>query len=95
MGFISTGSNVEKLLSKTSENSTELVVEQRDKLISVINNAKAIQKLKGEKAIPSLKEYLWSFVDNRPILNQWKLFKEITSKTDESERMNKAFKFEG
>ena len=57
-----TESDVEKLLSKTSENSTELVVGHRGKLMSVINNAKVIQKLKGEKAIPSLKStsgHLW------------------------------------
>ena len=34
-------------------------------------------------------------MDNQPILNQWKSFKEIPSKTDESERTSKAFKKHG
>jgi DNA-3-methyladenine glycosylase I len=88
-------SDVDKLLSAQSVNSNELVVRHRGKLESVIHNAKIIQSLKTEGTIPSLKEYLWSFVNHKPILNSWKSFKDIPSKSAESEAMSKELKKRG
>jgi DNA-3-methyladenine glycosylase I len=90
-----TGSDVDKMLAQKSEDATELVVRHRGKLESVIHNAKVIQTLKAEGTIPSFKEYLWSFVGNKPILNSWKSFKDIPSKTAESEAMSKDLKKRG
>ena len=90
-----TESDVERLLSKKSNDSTQLVVRHRGKLESVINNAAVIQKLKTDGTIYSLKEYLWSFVNNQPILNQWQSLSDMPSKTDESECMSKALKKHG
>lgn len=84
--------DIKRLLSKTSNDSTQLVVRHRGKLESVINNAKVIQQLKSAGTISSFKDYLWSFVDNKPILNQWRSFSDIPSKTAESERMSKSLK---
>eukprot|EP00804_Cyclotella_cryptica_P010530 CCRYP_016329-RA/>CCRYP_016329-RA protein AED:0.19 eAED:-0.19 QI:0/-1/0/1/-1/1/1/0/251 len=87
-----TNSDIDKLLSTQSENSNELVVRHRGKLESVIHNAKIIQSLKTDGTISSLKEYLWSFVNHKPILNSWKSFKDIPSKSAESEEMSKQLK---
>lgn len=90
-----TCSDIDKLLTQESDNPTELVVRHRGKLESVINNAKIIKSLKIQGTIPSFKEYLWTFVDNKPILNSWKSFKDIPSKTAESEAMSKDLKKKG
>ena len=88
-------SDIDKLLSQESDNPTELVVRHRGKLESVIHNAKTIKSLKMQGTIPSFKEYLWTFVDNKPILNSWKSFKDIPSRTAESEAMSKDLKKKG
>ena len=90
-----TSSDIDVILAQTSADSTELVVRHRGKLESVIHNAKTIQSLKANDAIPSFKQYLWSFVDHKPILNTWKSFQEIPSKTPESEAMSKDLKKKG
>ncbi|KAL7515515.1 hypothetical protein ACHAXN_013458 [Cyclotella atomus] len=90
-----TSSDVDTMLAKESNDPTELVVRHRGKLESVIHNAKVIQTLKAEGTITSFKSYLWSFVDNKPILNSWASFKDIPSKTPESEAMSKDLKKKG
>lgn len=84
--------DVDEILSQTSKDSTKVVVRHRGKVESVIHNAKLIQELKADGTIPSFSEYLWSFVDDKPILNQFHKFGDMPSKTDESERMSKALK---
>ena len=37
-------------------------------------------------------EYLWSFVDGKPIVNKWESLKEIPATTAESDAMSKALK---
>jgi DNA-3-methyladenine glycosylase I len=90
-----TTADIDRMITQNSENPTELVVRHRGKLESVINNAKIIKSLKADGAISSFREYLWSFIDYKPILNSWKSFKDIPSKTDESEIMSKALKKRG
>jgi DNA-3-methyladenine glycosylase I len=90
-----TSSDVDKMLARKSNDPTALVVRHRGKLESVIHNAKVIQTLKSEGTITSFKSYLWSFVDNKPILNTWASFKDIPSKTTESEAMSKDLKRKG
>ena len=92
-----TDDDIESLLTSTSDDDdkTKLVVRHRGKLQSVVNNATIIQQLKANGTIASFKEYLWSFVDNKPILNHWESFSDLPSKTEESERMSKALKKHG
>jgi DNA-3-methyladenine glycosylase I len=84
--------DVDTILSQTSKDTTKVVVRNRGKVESVIHNAKLIQELKANGMIPSLSEYLWSFVNDTPILNRFERFSDMPSKTDESERMSKSLK---
>lgn len=86
---------VANLISATASDPSELVVRHRGKLQSVVNNARVIQRLKADGTISSFKDYLWTFVDNKPILNRWQSMTDMPSKTDESERMSKALKKHG
>lgn len=43
----------------------------------------------------SFKEYVWSFVDGKPIINAWKTMSDIPATTKESDRMSKALKKQG
>ncbi len=90
-----TSMDVDEILSQTSTDTTKLVVRNRGKVESVIHNAKLIQELKSRGSIPSLSDYLWSFVDDKPILNRFQAFSDMPSKTEESERMSKALKKHG
>jgi len=90
-----TDDDIESLLSIDDDDKTKIIVRHRGKLQSVVNNATIIQQLKANGTISSFKEYLWSFVDNKPILNHWKSFSDLPSKTEESERMSKALKKHG
>ena len=87
-----TKKDVEELLCKKSEDGTKLVVRNRGKVELVINNAKLIQQLKASGTIPSLSEYLWSFVDDKPILSRLQTKSEMPTMTEESERMSKELK---
>jgi DNA-3-methyladenine glycosylase I len=90
-----TGAEIDKLIAQQSDDARELVVRHRNKLESVVHNAKIIQSLKANGEISSFKEYIWSFVSHKPILNRWKSFKDIPSKTPESEAMSKDLKKKG
>ncbi|KAL7434627.1 hypothetical protein ACHAXH_004577, partial [Discostella pseudostelligera] len=74
---------------------TELVVQNRGKVESVIHNAKLIQKLKASGTITSLSEYLWSFVDDKPILNRLQTKSDMPTMTEESEHMSNELKKHG
>jgi len=41
---------------------------------------------------PTFSEFLWSFVDGKPMVNQWKTLKEVPATTTESDAMSKALK---
>jgi DNA-3-methyladenine glycosylase I len=82
--------------NNTSSQEVVMVVRHRGKLESVIHNAKIIQKLKANGIITtSFSSYVWSFVNNKPILNSWKTIDEMPSKTTESETMSRELKKHG
>jgi DNA-3-methyladenine glycosylase I len=82
------------LLSENSGN--DIVVRHRGKIESVVNNAKCILTMsEREEGYTSFSDYLWSFVEGKPILNAWKEFNDIPSKSTESEAMSKALKKHG
>jgi len=43
----------------------------------------------------SFSEYLWSFVDGKPIVNQWQTLSDIPAMTSQSDAMSKALKKRG
>ncbi|SFR66705.1 DNA-3-methyladenine glycosylase I [Marinobacter daqiaonensis] len=69
------------------------IIRNRLKVESIIRNARGFLDFRerGE----SFSEFLWSFVDYRPVQNQWQSFHEVPVTTPESEAMSKALKKHG
>lgn len=73
--------------------SDQRVIRNRLKIKAVIKNAKAYLKLKEEYG--SLDSYIWSFVDNEPIVNSWSSIEEVPARTDLSDKISKELKKKG
>ena len=43
----------------------------------------------------TFRDYIWSFVNNKPIINQWKTQSELPVKSIESKNMSKSLKYRG
>ena len=74
------------------------IVRNRAKIAAAIGNAKACLALQA--AGQSLSDFLWQFVDGRPIVNRWQALSEVPARTAQSDAMSKAlqkagFKFVG
>ena len=74
------------------------IVRNRLKVSATIGNAKAYLAL--EKSGVSFEQFLWAFVQNKPMQNNRRLMTEVPSKSPESDAMSKAllkagFKFVG
>jgi DNA-3-methyladenine glycosylase I len=75
--------DVERLLADPG------IVRNRLKVESTVNNARRVLELE------SLSEYLWSFVDGKPIVGRWKTVGELPAETEESRAMSKDLKKKG
>ena len=69
------------------------IVRNKLKIKSVKTNALAF--LKVQKEYGSFSNYIWHFVDNKPIINQWKTREEVPVSNDISEKMSKQLKKDG
>ena len=74
------------------------IVRNRLKIAATIANAKAF--LAVQKEYGSFDRYIWSFVNDRPIVNQRKKLSDLPARTPESDAMSKdllkrGFKFVG
>lgn len=74
------------------------IIRNRAKIRATISNAKAYIAVREE--FGSFDRYIWSFVDNKTIVNNWKSLSEIPAKTPVSDKMskdltNRGFKFVG
>jgi DNA-3-methyladenine glycosylase I len=78
---------IEKLLADPG------IVRNKLKVNAVVSNAAAYFKVLSE--YPSFDEYLWQFVDRKPIINRWKSMKEVPAFTKESDVMSKDLKKRG
>lgn len=93
-----TPEDVDRILAEEDKaNPRNIVVRHRGKIESVINNAQCIQKLlKDQPNKPDYwDEFLWSFVDDRPILNRsWNgsSLNNAMTQSKESIAMSKALK---
>ena len=65
------------------------IVRNRMKIEAAIANARATLELSG------LDDYLWSFVEGRPIQNRWKRLSELPAETPVSKTMSKDLKKRG
>ena len=75
---------VEKLLKN------ELIIRNKLKINSTINNAK--QFLKIQKEYGSFDNYLWGFVNYKPIKNKYKKISDIPTSNEISEKLSKDLK---
>ena len=69
------------------------IIRNRLKIQSVITNAKAYLAVK--QAFPNFSDYIWQFVDGKPIQNQWKSHHQIPVNTVQSDKMSKDLKKRG
>lgn len=71
----------------------EGIIRNRLKIKSAKINAQAYFKIVEE--FGSFGEYIWAFVDNKPIINNWEKMSDIPSKTELSDKMSKDMKKRG
>ena len=64
------------------------IIRNKLKINSTITNAQAF--LEVQKEFGSFNNYIWSFVDNKPIQNNWKELRELPAQTELSKRISKA-----
>ncbi|SHG10100.1 DNA-3-methyladenine glycosylase I [Ornithinibacillus halophilus] len=69
------------------------IIRNKRKVHSAINNAKCFLKVQEEYG--TFDQYIWSFVDGAPILNDWQNHQDVPATTPESEKMSKELKKRG
>jgi DNA-3-methyladenine glycosylase I len=69
------------------------IIRNRLKISATIENAKAFLKIKDK--YNSFAEYIWGFVDGKPITNKWSHSIQVPTKTVVSDRMAKELKKQG
>jgi len=69
------------------------IVRNRRKVESAIQNARAFLELSAE--FGTFREYLWRFVDGKPIRNHWRTLGEIPARTPASDSLSKDLKKRG
>lgn len=78
---------VEALLQDSS------IIRNKLKLKAAVNNAKLILKIQQEYG--SFSAYIWSFVDNQPIINSFHDLKEVPANTKLSDFISKEMRKQG
>ena len=71
----------------------ERIIRNRAKIVSSIANARAFLAVQSEHG--SFSEYIWGFVDDRPIQNNWKSWDDIPAQTDLSREISRDLKSRG
>ena len=69
------------------------IIRNQLKINAAIQNAKAFLAVKKEWG--TFAKYIWHFVQDKPIQNNWKDAKQVPSKTEISDRMSKDLKKRG
>lgn len=69
------------------------IIRNELKIRSTVKNAQATLNLLEE--YNSLSDYLWSFVDGKPIINHWKSIKQAPTATPISDKLSKDLKKKG
>ncbi|MGE7664783.1 DNA-3-methyladenine glycosylase I [Ureibacillus composti] len=90
--------DAEKIVNYSDEKLQSLIedpsiVRNKLKIQSVVTNAKAFLKIQQEYG--TFSAYIWSFVDHKPILNQWETFQDVPTTTELSDAMSKRLKKDG
>jgi DNA-3-methyladenine glycosylase I len=66
------------------------IIRNRLKIESTIRNAKSFLEIR--KKYGSFNNYIWSFVDGKPLVNHWKNLSDLPAKTDLSDHMSRELK---
>ena len=69
------------------------IIRNKLKVNSVVINAKLMIEI--QQGGQSFSDYLWQFVDGKPIINKWKTFDQVPVSTPESDAMSKDLKKRG
>jgi DNA-3-methyladenine glycosylase I len=74
------------------------IVRNRLKVKAAVNNAKRFLDIQNE--FGSFDQYIWRFVNGKPVVNTWKTLQEVPAATEESEALSqdlvkRGFKFVG
>jgi len=69
------------------------IIRNRQKVHAAVKNARAYLEIMETEG--SFSDFLWQFVDGRPMQNEWQTMAEIPAVTPESEAMSKALKKRG
>ncbi|WHP43116.1 DNA-3-methyladenine glycosylase I [Lysinibacillus boronitolerans] len=90
--------DVEKIIHYTADKLEELqqdtrIVRNKLKIASVVTNAKAYLQIQEKHG--SFSDYIWGFVDHKPVMNEWVSIKEVPVTTEVSDRMSKQLKKDG
>jgi DNA-3-methyladenine glycosylase I len=80
-----------KRIAKLMNN--EGIIRNRLKIESAIKNAKVFLQI--QESFGSFDAYLWAYVENKPIINQWESFKQLPAKTPLSDQIAKDLKKKG
>jgi DNA-3-methyladenine glycosylase I len=81
----------DQTLEKLRENPE--IVRNRLKIYATRQNAKVFLEI--QKEFGSFDTYLWGFVKGKPIKNHWKSFKDVPTKTSESDALSTDLKKRG
>lgn len=69
------------------------IIRNRLKIFTARKNANAFIKIREE--FESFSNYIWAFVDNKPIINTWKDMTQLPAKTELSDKISKDLKKRG
>ncbi len=71
----------------------EGIIRNKLKVYAAISNAQNFIKIQEE--FGSFSNYIWGFINHKPIINQWKTLSEIPAKTEISDKISAALKKRG
>ena len=69
------------------------IVRNRRKILATVGNARAFLRVREE--FGTFSEYMWRFVDDRPLVNHWPTLADVPAVTDQSIAMSKDMKRRG
>ncbi len=69
------------------------IIRNRLKIRSAISNAVAFMII--QKEFGSFSNYIWAFVNHKPVINEWKSLKELPARTEISDLISKDLKKRG
>ena len=75
------------------EDKQKRIIRNRAKIEATIHNARIFLDLQAK--FSSFSDYIWDFVNGKPIVNKWKTLAEVPASTPESDKLAKDMKKKG